>query len=114
MVSRPRGALLDLEYDILAVVAAAQAGGDDAYGFAIARALAGGDAARDLIGHGTLYKALSRLAASGLLEATWELADDSDERRRPRRRLYRMTADGARALVSRPAPVAAPPKPALA
>jgi DNA-binding PadR family transcriptional regulator len=102
MVSRPRGLLLDLEYDILESVVALQAAGEDAYGFGIARRLVGSSPERDLIGHGTLYKALARLTAQGLLESRWEDGDDSSGR--PRRRLYEIAAQGARELARRPAP----------
>lgn len=102
MVSRPRGVLLDLEYDILESVVALQAAGEDAYGFGIARRLAGSSPERDLIGHGTLYKALARLTNQGLLESRWEDGDDTSAR--PRRRLYEITAQGGRELARRPAP----------
>jgi PadR family transcriptional regulator, regulatory protein PadR len=112
MVSRPRGGLLDLEYDILESVVALQGAGEDAYGFGIARRLAGSDPTRDLIGHGTLYKALARLGAQGLLEARWEDADEPAGR--PRRRLYEITADGAKELARRPALPLPAPRTALA
>lgn len=102
MVSRPRSALLDIEYNVLEAVTALQAAGEDAYGFGIARRLARDDPGRDLIGHGTLYKALGRMSAQGLLDARWEDADDPAGR--PRRRLYEITAHGSRALARRPAP----------
>jgi DNA-binding PadR family transcriptional regulator len=59
-----------------------------------------------LVGHGTLYKALSRLSTMGLLESTWEVPGDDDPGR-PRRRLYRVTGEGARVLSLRPADNAA-------
>lgn len=40
---------------------------------------------------GTLYPVLMRLAERGMVEARW---DDSVEPGRPRRHLYRITADG--------------------
>ena len=45
--------------------------------------------------HGTLYKALSRLEAFGLLTSRWEDAAEAAEGR-PRRRLYELTGEGAR------------------
>jgi PadR family transcriptional regulator PadR len=42
---------------------------------------------------GTLYPILIRLADRGLVEATWEQEQPAG---RPRRHLYRLTADGAR------------------
>ena len=112
MVSRPRGVLLDLEYDILETVVSLQAAGEDAYGFGIARRLAGSAPDRDLIGHGTLYKALARLGAQGLLESRWEDADEPAGR--PRRRLYEITASGSKELARRPAPPRAVPRTSFA
>lgn len=67
------------------------------YGFALAEELGSADDVRRLLGHGTLYKALSRLEAWGLLESRWEDVDTSQEGR-PRRRLYRLTELAAPAL----------------
>ncbi|MEN3281433.1 MAG: hypothetical protein V7607_2573 [Solirubrobacteraceae bacterium] len=47
------------------------------------------------IGSATIYAALTRLERAGLLHATWESVDPSDAGR-PRRRLYRLTGEGAR------------------
>lgn len=41
---------------------------------------------------GSVYPILERLERSGWVESAWE---ESSERRGPRRRLYRLTADGA-------------------
>jgi DNA-binding PadR family transcriptional regulator len=46
---------------------------------------------------GTLYPILMRLCDRGLLEAVWE---DDPPLGRPRRHLYRILAEGQRALVS--------------
>jgi PadR family transcriptional regulator, regulatory protein PadR len=48
---------------------------------------------RSLTGHGTLYKALSRLEEFGLLSSRWE--DAAAVEGRPRRRLYELTGQGA-------------------
>ena len=48
---------------------------------------------------GTLYPILLRLEAAGLLESKWETEAPSTLGR-PRRRLYKVTADGARAARS--------------
>ena len=69
------------------------------YGFGIARELADEDSG-GLIAHGTLYKALSRMSAAGFLEAQWEDPAISEQEGRPRRRLYRLTAQGAHALAT--------------
>jgi DNA-binding PadR family transcriptional regulator len=53
----------------------------------------GYDIARETGLHsGTLYPVLSRLAERGMMEARW---DDDVEPGRPRRHLYRLTAEGA-------------------
>lgn len=69
------------------------------YGFAVARELAEAEG-DSLISHGTLYKALNRMATSGLIEAEREDAAVAEAENRPRRRLYRLTAAGARALAA--------------
>ena len=51
-----------------------------------------------LTAHGTLYKALGRLADAGLLEYRWEDAEPALAEGRPRRRLYQITSAGQRAL----------------
>lgn len=92
MPRRKQGAILPLEQAILEHGLA----NEPFYGFALARALS--DGASALTAHGTLYKALTRMAAAGLLAATWEDAELAEAEGRPRRRLYRVTGDGARAL----------------
>jgi PadR family transcriptional regulator PadR len=67
------------------------------YGFGVAHELAEEDG-EALIAHGTLYKALSRMTTAGLLEAQWEDPEIGEQEGRPRRRLYRLTAEGVRAL----------------
>jgi len=47
------------------------------------------------IGSATIYAALTRLERAGLLEGIWEAVDPA-KAGRPRRRLYRLTAEGAR------------------
>lgn len=101
---RKPGALVPLELAILD--AAASRGGDPFHGFELAKALADGEGARGLTAHGTLYKALGRLAEQGLLEAEWEEPEPAVREGRPRRRLYRITGEGERRVVAerRPAP----------
>jgi PadR family transcriptional regulator, regulatory protein PadR len=48
---------------------------------------------------GTLYPILLRLEKAGWLESTWEKGDPR-QMRRPRRRLYRITALGAKSARS--------------
>ena len=54
---------------------------------------------------GTLYPILIRLADRGLVEARWQ---DEPQPGRPRRHLYRLTADGRAAAVAAPPGVAEP------
>jgi DNA-binding PadR family transcriptional regulator len=70
------------------------------YGFAIARRMQEIGEAAELTAHGTLYKALARLAGTGFVESRWEDADLALEAGRPRRRLYRVTALGEKALAA--------------
>jgi PadR family transcriptional regulator, regulatory protein PadR len=100
MARRKAGTLLPLELRILESGLDMQRGGDPFHGFALAAELARGDDARPLSAHGTLYKALGRLAESGLLVAEWEDPAISEREGRPRRRLYTVTPDGAVALAA--------------
>ena len=63
------GSLVPLE---LAILDIASARSGPIHGFELAKALAGSERSRTLTSHGTLYKALGRLAEAGLLEAEWE------------------------------------------
>lgn len=96
MVFRKPGTLLLLEEQILkALMAHGERG---AHGFALAQELAASQGSTSLASHGTLYKALDRLRTRGLLVAEWEPAELAEEAGRPRRRIYRMTADGVLVL----------------
>jgi DNA-binding PadR family transcriptional regulator len=99
---RKPGALLPLEREILeAALALQRDGGGSFYGFGLARTLRERRRSRSLTAHGTLYKALGRLEQSGLLASHWEEpAVDG----RPRRRLYELTAEGARVARASTAP----------
>jgi DNA-binding PadR family transcriptional regulator len=66
------------------------------HGFGLAQAMRDRAESRALTGHGTLYKALGRLEEFGLLTSQWEDAAAVPEGR-PRRRLYELTGEGARA-----------------
>ena len=72
----------------------------EAHGFEILKRLeqAGSGALR--LKEGSLYPALYRLEAAGLVKAVWERAPAPGEaaRRGPRRRIYRLTAKGGRRL----------------
>jgi len=54
--------------------------------------------ARTGLASGTVYPTLARLRRRGLVEARWEDARLADREGRPRRRYYRLTGAGARAL----------------
>ncbi|MBM3658772.1 MAG: helix-turn-helix transcriptional regulator [Actinobacteria bacterium] len=117
MVRRKPGTLLPLEVAILdAATTAARDGEPEFHGFAIAQRMQARDGARRLTAHGTLYKALARMEADGLLESRWEDADVAVAEGRPRRRLYRVTPLGATArtrALAQSGPTAATPRPGL-
>jgi DNA-binding PadR family transcriptional regulator len=96
---RAAGVLLPLEIEVLGVaVEARRVGAGWVHGFAVAKRVRDASGARRLTSHGTLYKALGRLAEGGLLESRWEDAATALAEGRPRRRLYRITELGAEAL----------------
>lgn len=98
---RKPGTLLPLERSIIeAALALAHAGGERAHGYQLARAIREREGARLLTAHGTLYKALDRMEAAGLLESRWEDPLAAAAEHRPRRRLYRVTAAGEAALAA--------------
>ena len=70
------------------------------YGFLIAKHLAEREGARKLTAYGTLYKALSRMEAQGLLSSRWEDPVNAAISGRPRRRLYQVTPAGQDALLA--------------
>ena len=103
MPRRRPGTLLPLELRILATGLSLQTApgrADDGafHGFLLASALKETDDAASLTAHGTLYKALGRMTERGLLTAEWEDPSIAAEAGRPRRRLYRVSAEGAIAL----------------
>lgn len=96
---RKRGTLVDLELAILSAgldLHAQQA--EEFHGYLLAKRLRQIREARRLVGHGTLYKALDRLEAAGLLASRWEDPVAAAAENRPRRRLYHVTAAGGAAL----------------
>src|SRR5438270_8679695 len=72
------------------------AGDAEIHGFQIASEL--GDGAKTLLSHGGLCKALGRLEEAGLLERRWEDPAVAADEGRPRRKYYRLTAEGQRVL----------------
>jgi PadR family transcriptional regulator PadR len=98
-VRRKPDTLLPLEITILeAAVDLQQRGETEFHGFAMAREIAERAEARTLTAHGTLYKALGRMAEAGLLESRWEDPAIAAAEGRPRRRLYHVTGLGAQAI----------------
>ena len=98
---RKPGALLAIEEAILAAgLDLRRNGHDEFHGFAIAKRMEDIGQAQTLTAHGTLYKALGRMATAGMLESRWEEADLALAEGRPRRRLYRVTGLGERALAT--------------
>lgn len=98
MARRRPGTLFPIEVDILGSGLALQASEGSFYGFALAKHLSSRDGSA-LTAHGTLYKALARMAESGILDASWEDPAIAESEGRPRRRLYTVTAEGSRALM---------------
>jgi DNA-binding PadR family transcriptional regulator len=94
LVKRKPGALLPLEVDICA---AARRLRHEFHGFELAKSLTLGHDSKRLTAYGTLYRALGRLEAMGLLTSRWEDPQAENEGR-PLRRLYRLTDLGERAL----------------
>jgi len=108
MPRRKAGTLLPLETEILgAVLSLRDDGQQTVHGFGLARALRERSGSRALTAHGTLYKALGRLEERGLLSSRWE--DPAAAEGRPRRRLYELTAEGARVADEARAPSASTP-----
>ncbi len=98
---RKPGTLVPLEVAILTVaVSRATSDQPDLYGFELAKLIAENERAGTLVAHGTLYKALNRLAESGMLSADWEDPELALSDGRPRRRLYRITTRGAQAAAT--------------
>ena len=92
---RKPGQLLPLEAAICVCTASLrQRGTVEFHGYDIARRLADEDNHRFLTAYGTLYRALGRLEAMGLLESRWEDPAIPARENRPGRRIYGLTAAG--------------------
>jgi len=104
---RKPGALVPLEQAICVSAAALyQRGAKEFHGYDLARELAGDSDRRMLTAYGTLYRALGRLEAMGMLESRREDPEVAARENRPGRRLYKLTAAGK--LAAREAREAAP------
>jgi PadR family transcriptional regulator PadR len=98
MPRRKPGTLFPLEIQILDSGLALQREAGTFYGFALAKRLAADNDQLLLSGHGTLYKALARMAEAGLLESSWEDSEVAEAENRPRRREYIVTGAGVQSL----------------
>ena len=92
---RKPGALVPLESDICIAAADLRGSGNDEFhGYQIAKHLGDASGRRLLTAYGTLYRALGRLEAMGLLTSRWEDPRIPARENRPGRRLYTLTAAG--------------------
>lgn len=94
---RKPGALVPLEHAILGIAARLDG---KFHGYELAKSLAEGETQRALTAYGTLYRALGRLEALGLLSSEWEDPAIPARENRPGRRLYVLTPEGHRALAT--------------
>ncbi len=100
-MKRKPGALFSIEVSILqAGLGLLRSDAAEFYGYAIAREIREQGDTRQLTAHGTLYRALERLEKAGLLASRWEDPELAAGEERPRRRLYRITAEGATAAAA--------------
>ncbi len=98
---RKEGILLPIELAILEVCATrALSEVPECHGFLIASLIKGEQNTKLLTAYGTLYRALGRLEKAGYLTSRWEDVSSFEGENRPRRRLYRITAAGSKALAS--------------
>jgi PadR family transcriptional regulator, regulatory protein PadR len=92
-VRRKPGSLVPLETAICAAAAALRRRGiREFHGYELAKQLADVSDRRLLTAYGTLYRALGRLEAMGLLESRREDPAIAAKENRPGRRLYTLTA----------------------
>ncbi len=98
----------------LAAVDLASAGTREFHGYDLAKQLARSGGRQGLATHGTLYRALARLAEMGMVTDRWEDPEIAAREKRPLRRLYTLTVTGRRAASwhRASAGTAATPKPA--
>ena len=97
-VRRKAGAMVPLEQAICAAAARLRNSGiDEFHGYELAKQLADDSARRLLTAYGTLYRALGRLEAMGMLQSRHEDPEIAAREHRPGRRLYTLTADGEKA-----------------
>jgi len=94
-VRRKPGQLVPLETAICVCAAKLRRrGANEFHGYEIAKLLGDESNSRLLTAYGTLYRALGRLEAMGLLESRWEDPQIPARENRPGRRMYVLTAAG--------------------
>ena len=92
---RKPGQLLPLETAICVCAANLRRNGTvEFHGYEIAKRLGDESNRRLLTAYGTLYRALGRLEAMGLLQSEWEDPHIPARENRPGRRIYTLTAAG--------------------
>ena len=92
---RKPGTLVPLEMDICGAAAdLLRRGTREFHGYDMAKRLADAADRKLLTAYGTLYRALARLEAMGMLESRWEDPAIPARENRPGRRLYTLTAAG--------------------
>jgi len=92
---RKPGQLVPLETAICICAAKLRRGGTlEFHGYEIAKRLGDENDRRLLTAYGTLYRALGRLEAMGLLQSRWVEPQIPARDSRPARRLYALTAAG--------------------
>jgi len=97
---RKPGQLVPLEAAICLCAAKLKRKGDgEFHGYDLAKRLGEDTDHRLLTAYGTLYRALGRLEAMGLLESRWEDPHIPARENRPGRRLYVLTAAGEAAAL---------------
>lgn len=101
MPKRKPGGLLPIETSILAIMVERELQmRPGIHGYDLAKDLALREHRKLLAGHGTIYRALSRLEDARLVTSSWEVLDPQAEPDRPRRRFYRVTPAGVEALAT--------------
>ena len=91
--------LIPIEVAVLEAALVLHRKGIDAFhGYSLAQTIKVEADRRSLTAYGTLYRALHRLKNAGLIEGFWEDPAEAERENRPRRRLYRVTAQAEPAL----------------
>ena len=112
---RKPGQLVPLETAICVCAANLRRRGTiEFHGYEIAKRLGDENDRRFLTAYGTLYRALGRLEAMGLLQSRWEDAQIPARENRPGRRMYVLTVAGETAArEARATPAGKSPKRAV-